>query len=381
MRRLRKVASLLVTSSIVGCGSAATLPVSAGTGPSPTLPAPHATLIPLVHVATAEGWGSGDKPVTAPDLYVAQLAAKLDHPRWLYVLPNGDVLVAETNAPPKPDDNKGLRGWFFKKFMAKAGGAVPSANRITLLRDADGDGVAETRSVFLSGLNVAVRHGARRQHALRRQQRRARARSRTRAGRRSITARRTMVTDAARRADQPSLDEERHRQRRRLEDSTSPSASNSNVGENGIDKEAERAAIWEVDPATGAASRLRVRPAQSGRHGVGAGERRALGVGERARRARQRSRSRLHDVGARRRVLRLAVQLLRPARRHARPKAAASRSRRQRRSCPTTRSVRTPRRSGSRGRRARRGFRRASPTGCSSASTARGIESRAAATR
>jgi hypothetical protein len=78
----------------------------------------------------------------------------LDHPRWLHVLPNGDVLVAETNAPPRPDDAKGIKGWFFKKFQKKAGGAVPGANRVTLLRDADGDGVAELRTAFLEGLNA-----------------------------------------------------------------------------------------------------------------------------------------------------------------------------------------------------------------------------------
>ena len=69
------------------------------------------------------------------------------------MLPNGDVLVAETNAPPRPEDGKGIKGWFIKRYQKKAGGAVPSANRITLLRDADGDGVAETRTVFLDGLN------------------------------------------------------------------------------------------------------------------------------------------------------------------------------------------------------------------------------------
>ena len=83
---------------------------------------------------------------------VTAFATGLVHPRWLYVLPNGDVLVAETNAPERPKDNRGIKGWFFKLFQKKAGGAVPSANRITLLRDADGDGVAETRWAFLTGL-------------------------------------------------------------------------------------------------------------------------------------------------------------------------------------------------------------------------------------
>ena len=96
---------------------------------------------------------TGEAPIAQSGTTVSVFAIGLDHRRWLYVLPNGDVLVAETNAPPRPDDNKGLRGWFFKRFQKKAGGAVPSANRITLLRDADGDGQAEVRSTFLSGLN------------------------------------------------------------------------------------------------------------------------------------------------------------------------------------------------------------------------------------
>jgi glucose/arabinose dehydrogenase len=84
---------------------------------------------------------------------VKALASGLDHPRWLHVLPNGDVLVAESNAPPRPEQGKGIKGWIKKWFMTRAGAGVPSANRITLLRDADGDGVAETRTVFLQGLN------------------------------------------------------------------------------------------------------------------------------------------------------------------------------------------------------------------------------------
>ena len=94
---------------------------------------------------------------------VNAFATGLDHPRTLYVLPNGDVLVAETNAPPKPDDTRGIKGWITKLVMGRAGAGTTSANRITLLRDADGDGTAETRSVFLEGLEFAVRHGAGRQ--------------------------------------------------------------------------------------------------------------------------------------------------------------------------------------------------------------------------
>ena len=92
-------------------------------------------------------------PQAATGTRVAAFATGLDHPRWLLTLPNGDVLVAETNAPPKPDDAKGIKGWVMGLVMQRAGAGVPSANRITLLRDTDSDGVADVRSVLLEGLN------------------------------------------------------------------------------------------------------------------------------------------------------------------------------------------------------------------------------------
>src|SRR5580692_11294426 len=122
-------------------------------GPSPTLPVPQKSWIPTVNVATAIGWPAGSKPVAADGMAVNAFAAGLDHPRTVYVLPNGDVLVAETNAPERPDENRGIKGWITKLVMGRAGAGTASANRITLLRDADGDGVAETRSTFLEGLN------------------------------------------------------------------------------------------------------------------------------------------------------------------------------------------------------------------------------------
>src|SRR5258708_13822972 len=122
-------------------------------GPSPPLPAPQHTWIPTSDIAAATGWPPGGKPTAANGMTVNAFATGLDHPRTVYVLPNGDVLVAETNAPPKPDDGKGFKAWATHLAMGRAGAGVPSANRITLLRDADGDGVAETRSVFLEGLN------------------------------------------------------------------------------------------------------------------------------------------------------------------------------------------------------------------------------------
>jgi glucose/arabinose dehydrogenase len=137
----------------LACGDSARLPEEATFGPNPTLPPPTMTAIPTVKVAAARGWDDGAGPTAAPDLAVNAYADGLDHPRWLYVLPNGDVLVAETNAPERPDDAKGLKGLAFKVFQKRAGAAVESANRITLLRDADGDGVAELKSAFLEGLN------------------------------------------------------------------------------------------------------------------------------------------------------------------------------------------------------------------------------------
>jgi glucose/arabinose dehydrogenase len=143
------VASLL----LAGCGDRATLPESAGYGAHPKLPPPDPTLIPTVNTAGAIGWQNGNKPNPAPGLRVTAFARGLDHPRWLCVLPNGDVLVAETNAPPQPDDAKGLRGWVQSQVMKSAGADVPSANRITLLRDTKGNGVADVREVFLSDLH------------------------------------------------------------------------------------------------------------------------------------------------------------------------------------------------------------------------------------
>lgn len=138
---------------LAACGESSTLQVADGTGPSPKLPEPNKTLIPTVNIAPAIGWANGATPTAAAGLKVAAFAEHLDHPRWLYVLPNGDVLVAETNSPAKPDDSKGIKGWIADKVMARAGAGVPSANRITLLRDADHDGVAETRTVFIENLN------------------------------------------------------------------------------------------------------------------------------------------------------------------------------------------------------------------------------------
>ncbi|MDP3459097.1 MAG: sorbosone dehydrogenase family protein, partial [Hyphomonas sp.] len=138
--------------AIAACASEETAPVSIGFGPSPQLPAPEKKLLPTVKVATVAIWPEGEMPMPAAGYAVTEFARGLDHPRWLYELPNGDVLVAESNAPARPDDGGGIRGFFMKRAMAKAGAGVPSADRITLLRDADGDGTAEVKTEYMTGL-------------------------------------------------------------------------------------------------------------------------------------------------------------------------------------------------------------------------------------
>ena len=240
---------IALAAGLAACGESSTLQVADGTGPSPKLPEPNKTLIPTVNIAPAVGWSQGAKPIAAEGLQVSAFAENLDHPRWLYVLPNGDVLVAETNAPPKPDDSKGIRGWVMEKVMGKAGAGVPSANRITLLRDANHDGIAETRSVFLQNLNSPFGmalvgndlYVADSDKLLR---------FPYQAGADSISAQPTKVVDL------PGGPLNHHWTKNVI---ASPDGkklyvtvgSNSNVGENGMDKEEGRAAIWEVDPATG----------------------------------------------------------------------------------------------------------------------------------
>ena len=206
--------------------------------------------------------------------------------------------------------------------MKRAGAGVPSANRITLLRDADGDGVAETQTVFLEGLNSPFGMALVGSDLYVANTDARRARSRTRKARRAITKTGTRV------AELPGGPLNHHWTKNVIASRDGSKlyatvGSNSNVAENGMDKEEGRAAIWEVDAKTGQQRALRDRPSQSERPGMGAGERRAVDRRQRARRDRQRPRARLPDVGEGRRVLRLAVQLLRRARRRARQAAAA----------------------------------------------------------
>lgn len=238
-----------LAAGLVACGESSTLQVSDGTGPAPKLPEPNKTLIPTVNIAEAIGWPQGAKPTPAQGLQVVAFAEGLDHPRWLYVLPNGDVLVAETNAPPKPDDSKGIRGWVMKKVMGRAGAGVPSPNRITLLRDANHDGIAETRTVFLENLNSPFGMTLVGNDLYVADTDRL-VRFPYKEGDTQIKAQPTKVVDL------PGGTLNHHwtknviasRDGSKLYVTT---GSNSNVGENGMEAEEGRAAIWEVDRASG----------------------------------------------------------------------------------------------------------------------------------
>jgi glucose/arabinose dehydrogenase len=128
MKRLLPL--LLCVLGLAGCAETSRLPPGADVGPAPALPEPTRTLIPTVKIAPAKGWPEGITPKAAPGTEVRAFATGLQHPRWIYVLPNGDVLVAETAAPKRPEEGKGIKGRVMTSYMKKAGSAVPSANRI-----------------------------------------------------------------------------------------------------------------------------------------------------------------------------------------------------------------------------------------------------------
>ena len=140
---------------LTACASQGSHDPLVGFGPNPPLPAPHTSLIPGVGVPKVVMWPAGAAPKAPPGFVVTRYGEGLDHPRWLFVLPNGDVLVAESAGPPSVGDktNPGIRGWVQNFLMKKVQSKVTSPNRIILLRDADGDGVAETRATFAQGLN------------------------------------------------------------------------------------------------------------------------------------------------------------------------------------------------------------------------------------
>lgn len=235
--------------AIAGCAGQAEEPVTIGMGASPKLEAPSSTLLPTVKIAEAIGWADGQKPVAAQDLQVQAFATGLDHPRWLHVLPNGDVLVAETNAPPRPDEGGGIRGFFMADAMKKAGATAPTANRITLLRDQDGNGEAEFRSPFMTGLNspfgIALANG------------KLYIANTDAVVSVSYTSGLTRIgASPVRLTDLPAGTRNHHWTKSLIASKDGSKlyatvGSNSNAAENGLIEEEGRAAIWEIDAASG----------------------------------------------------------------------------------------------------------------------------------
>jgi glucose/arabinose dehydrogenase len=232
---------------VLASGERAKLAENATEGPSPTLPAPTKRLIPTVHIAPAKGWPDGAKPVAGPGLEVSAFATDLQHPRWLYVLPDGGVLVAESDGPPRPDDGKGVKGFVYKTVQKRAGSGTPSANRITLLRDEGNTGTA-TKTTFLEGLNSPFGMAL--------------------VGSDLYVANTDAImrfpyTEGATRISEPGVKLTdlpggplNHHWTKNIIGSRDGArlyatvGSNSNVGENGLDQEKNRAAILEVDRAS-----------------------------------------------------------------------------------------------------------------------------------
>ena len=229
------------------CGERAALQVADGTGPTPQLPAPNKTLVPTVNIAPATGWPAGGHPQATQGTEVKAFAEGLDHPRWLYLLPNGDVLVAESNAPAS-DGGFSLKGWIAGKIMEKAGARTPSADRITLLRDTDGDGVADLKTTFLENLHSPFGM-ALVDDTLYVANADALVKVPYQPGQTRIDATPQQVTDLP-----AGINHHWTKNVIASRDGTRlyvTVGSNSNVGENGLEMEQGRAAIWEVDRASG----------------------------------------------------------------------------------------------------------------------------------
>jgi glucose/arabinose dehydrogenase len=249
LRQARLLLAACLALLATGCGEHATLPESAGTGPTPVLPPPQKTLIPTINIASAIGWPPGAAPTAATGLAVRAYATALDHPRWLHVLPNGDVLVAESNRPRPPEASGGLKAWIADRIMNAAGAGMPSADRITLLRGVDASGRAEQRSVLLRGLHspfgmalvgsflyVANTDAV--------------VRFPYTAGDTEITSPGVKIVDLP----AGPIDYHWTKDLTASRDGTRlyvTVGSNSNVGENGLENEVGRAAVHEIDLATG----------------------------------------------------------------------------------------------------------------------------------
>jgi glucose/arabinose dehydrogenase len=233
---------------LAGCSERAAAP-STQIGANPLLPDPQEFLVPPMHVAPVSVWSGNETPTVPAGLRIEALAKGLVHPRTVYALPNGDILVVEANGPPEPvhRPKELIMGW----VQNYAGAGAKGGNRITLLRDTNGDGKPDVRTVFLDKLNspfgvalvgqdlyVANTDAVVRYPYV--------------TGQTRITAPGTKLLDL------PGGPIDHHWTKSLLASADGTKlyvgvGSNSNITENGIGAELGRAAVWEVDRATGAA--------------------------------------------------------------------------------------------------------------------------------
>jgi len=238
------LAGLAAALSLAACSTGSPDPF-VGFGPNPPLPAPQKSLIPIVGTPKAVGWPAGAAPKAPPGFVVTRYGEGIDHPRWLHVLPNGDVLVAQSSSEPHPP--KGIRDWIQQRLMKRVGSVQKSPNRITLLRDGDGDGVAEVKTTFAQGLKRPFGMALAGGHLY--------VANDDGVVRFPYTDGQTQVTGTGERVfDLPGQPINHHWTKNLIAspDGTRLYAtvgSNSNIGENGMEVEEGRAAIWEYNIA------------------------------------------------------------------------------------------------------------------------------------
>ena len=248
---MRAFVPLGLVLSLAACGSKpSTADINDFIGPHPKLVAPAETFLPTVNVAEATGWPAGVTPKAAAGLAVNEFAGGLAHPRWLYVLANGDVLVAEGDSPGTDKTGGAIKGKIQAQLMKKAGSNHPSPNKIMLLRDADGDGRAELRITLIDHDLTSPFGMALVANELFVANADALVAFPFTPGDTAITATPRLVT--------PLPSGYNHHWTKSLVAAPDGKSlfvgigSNSNVGENGLEMEKGRAAIWQINPATGA---------------------------------------------------------------------------------------------------------------------------------
>ncbi|WP_144147584.1 PQQ-dependent sugar dehydrogenase [Paraburkholderia sp. BCC1884] len=243
----RLVASMVLP--LAACAIGPSSSNDSGFGAAPVIPVAKTALIPMVNIAPVAQPPVDFSPKAPEGFAVTKFAGGLAHPRWLYTLPNGDVLVAETDAPKPHDEGSGIFGWIRRQVMKRAGAGVTSPDRIVLLRDANGSGIAQMKTVFLSGLHspfgmalVGNELYVADTDALLSF---------------DYTAGATQITGTGRKlADLPAGPINHHWTKNVVADRTGKHlyitvGSNSNAGENGIEAESERARILEFDVDSG----------------------------------------------------------------------------------------------------------------------------------